>query len=91
MIDSLCLDAVYQNFLQDTLLYISELYITSTSIGITQLVDHIENLAPQCPQRLRSESQMIKFLLGALIWFDWTLIPVSNIDANLLSFTAFVA
>ncbi len=52
--------------------------ITEESSGLKQLVDHINNLFPQCPSDFRSEPEKLRYLRNAVVDVEWAHQPVSQ-------------
>eukprot|EP00171_Calliarthron_tuberculosum_P020181 IDg20181t1 len=69
--------------------FMTEKEVSSLSVGLTKLVDHIERLSPQCPPGFRGDSHKIRHLRSAMINCSWARSPISNIISNGYSFNAF--
>ncbi len=60
--------------------------LTTESEGLTKLVEHIEQLVPQCPSGFRSDENKTRFLRKAVLGFDWALAPIRNIVSHRYKF-----
>lgn len=58
--------------------------------GLTKLVEHINELAPQCPMRFQKDASKTDYLRRAVAEFqDWAKIPISNINSQNLTVNSF--
>ena len=70
--------------------HMSEHEVSSSSEGLTQIIDLIERLSPQCQPQFRSDENKINYLRKAVMGFSWAMIPTGNIITAKYSFNGFV-
>ena len=68
----------------------AEKSITDQSAGLTELVDKINSMVPQCPPEFRSEQNKIRFLRGSVLGMPWASNPIAQITTAKYSFNGFV-
>ena len=68
----------------------SEHEVSSPSEGLTQIIDLIERLTPQCQPQFRSDANKINYLRKAVMGFSWAMTPIGNIITAKYSFNGFV-
>lgn len=72
--------------------FMKEKEIAEISLGLMKLVEHINELATQCPRDFRTYSHKIDDLRKALTEFQiWSRIPIQSITSQGYSFNNFVA
>ena len=64
--------------------------ITTPSIGLTKIVEHINILTPQCPRDFRSDALKTRYLRAAVKGLPWAKTPVSHITTSKYTFNMFV-
>ena len=70
--------------------HMSEHEVSSSSEGLTQIIDLIERLTPQCQPQFRSDANKINYLRKAIMGFSWAMVPIGNIITANYSFNGFV-
>ena len=70
--------------------HMSEHEVSSPSEGLTQIIDLIERLTPQCQPQFRSDANKINYLRKAVMGFSWAMTPIGNIITAKYSFNGFV-
>ena len=63
---------------------------TTHSNGLTKLVEHLEQLTPQCSPGFRSDEDKIRFLVKSVLSFEWSLNHIRNIVSHCYKFHLFV-
>lgn len=71
--------------------FMSENSITEVASGLSKLVNHFTNLAPQCHPHFRTETDMIDYLHRVVAEFtDWSLNSIQRITSRNLTINALV-
>ena len=80
----------FQGRLETLRLHMSEEDVSSPSKGLTQIIDIIERLTPQCQPQFRSDANKITYLRKAVMGFSWAMTPIGNIITAKYTFNGFV-
>lgn len=70
--------------------FMNEYSLTSFSTGLSQIVEQIERLTPQCSVGFRSDENKKLLLRGAVVSYDWVHNPWQSMTSNGYDFKAFV-
>ena len=70
--------------------HMSEYEVSSHSEGLTQIIDLIERLTPQCQLQFRSDANKINYLRKAVMGFSWAMTPIGNIITAKYYFNGFI-
>lgn len=68
------------------IVFMDEKGITDFAVGLSSLVNHIEDLVPQCRRSFRSDEHKTEYFVNTVAEFtSWSLIPIQSI--NTLNYT----
>lgn len=71
--------------------FMKEKELEDVSEGLSKMVEHINELSPQCPPDFRSDAHKIDYLRKAVTEFqDWSRIPIQSRTSQGYSFNTFV-
>ena len=70
--------------------FMDENDISSTSVGLTKLIDRLHRMTPQCSPNFRDDAHMLNYLRSAVKGLPWAKNPVSNITTHEYDFNRFV-
>ena len=69
--------------------HMSEQDVSSPSEGLTQIIDNLERLTPQCQPHFRSDANKINYIRKAVMRFSWAMTPIGNIITAKYMFNGF--
>ena len=70
--------------------FMDENSISSTSVGLTKLIDRLHPMTPQCPPNFRDDAHKLNYLRSAVKGLPWAKNSISNITTHKYDFNRFV-
>ena len=70
--------------------FMDENDISSTSVGLTELIDRLHQMTPQCPPNFRYDAHKLNYLRSAVKGLSWAKNSVTNITSHKYDFKRFV-